>query len=192
MPAPDESAPDAAQVAEALGARLEAEGCEYAFGGAIALGYWGEPRGTVDVDLTLFVPVDQPERAVGLLETIGCEVDTPEAMESLREHGFCRAQCRGTRVDVFVPIVPFYQEARARRVRVKIGDQSIMVWGPEVLTVFKMMFFRRKDLADVEQILRVQVERLDRDWVRSQLEEMYGRRDPRLSTWDELVAEVAL
>jgi len=168
---------------------LEAEGQDYAFGGAIALGYWGEPRGTVDVDLTLFVPADQPSLCVDLLRAIKCEVDPPEAMESLREHGFCRAWYRGVRVDVFLPIVPFYEEARTRRVRVQIGDQSIMVWGPEVLTVFKMMFFRRKDLADVEQIIRVQGERLDRDWVRAQLDAMYGRRDPRVSIWDELVDE---
>ena len=191
MPRPDELAPDAAAAAEALGAALEAGGHDYAFGGAIALGYWGEPRGTVDVDLTLFVPADQPPLCIQLLETIGCEVATPEAVASLREHGFCRARYRGVRVDIFVPIVPFYEAARARRARVRIGEQSIMVWGPEALAVFKMMFFRRKDLADVEQIIRIQAERLDRGWVRAQIEEMYGKWDPRVSTWDELVAEVA-
>jgi len=39
MPNPDESVPDAAAVAEALGGALEAEGRDYAFGGAIALGW---------------------------------------------------------------------------------------------------------------------------------------------------------
>ena len=57
-------------------------------------------------------------------------------------------------VDVFLPLVPFYEAARARRRRVELGDQSIMVWDAESLSVFKMMFFRRKDLADIEQILR--------------------------------------
>jgi hypothetical protein len=53
-----------------------------------------------------------------------------------------------------------------------------------------MMFFRRKDLADVEQILRTQGPQLDRVWVRQQLAEMYGARDPRLAAWDDLVREV--
>ena len=50
---------DAAAVARALAAALDARGQEYALGGAIALGYWAAPRGTVDVDLTLFLPSDK-------------------------------------------------------------------------------------------------------------------------------------
>jgi len=190
MPSPNERMADPAEVAQALGAALEAAGHDYAFGGAIALGYWGEPRGTVDVDLTLFVPVEQPARCVEALEAIGCEVDAAKALDSLREHGFCQARYRGVRVDVFLPIVSFYEKARRRRARVQIGEQSIMVWGPEALAVFKMMFFRRKDLADLEQIIRIQGKRLDRAWVRGNIEQMYGKRNPRLSAWDELTAEV--
>ena len=65
-----------------------------------------------------------------------------------------------------------------------------MIWDAESLTVFKMMFFRRKDLADVEQILITQGPRFDRLWVREQLAAIYGTRDPRLSGWDELVREI--
>ena len=53
------------------------------------------------------------------------------------------------------------------------------------------MFFRRKDLADVEQVLRTQGPQLDRLWVREQLVGMYGARDPRLSAWDDLIREVS-
>jgi hypothetical protein len=52
-----------------------------------------------------------------------------------------------------------------------------------------MMFFRRKDLADVEQIIQMQAGKLDRDWVLQQLLEMYGRHDPRISQWQELIGE---
>jgi hypothetical protein len=44
---------NAAVVAGQLAKELESRGQEYAIGGAIALGYWGSPRGTVDVDLTI-------------------------------------------------------------------------------------------------------------------------------------------
>jgi hypothetical protein len=54
-----------------------------------------------------------------------------------------------------------------------------------------MMFFRRKDLADIEQILRAQGAHFDRPWVRQQLAEMYGPRDPWLSAWDDLVREIS-
>jgi hypothetical protein len=54
-----------------------------------------------------------------------------------------------------------------------------------------MMFFRRKDLADVEQILRAQGPQLDRRWIRTQIEEIHGARDPRVAQWDELSKEIA-
>ena len=33
-------------------------------------------------------------------------------------------------------------------------------------------------------------DRLDAGWVEGQIEAMFGRRDPRLGTWREIVAEV--
>jgi hypothetical protein len=180
---------NSAAVARQLAEQLQARGQEYALGGAIALGYWGAPRGTVDVDLTLYLPLDRPSECLWLLQDVGCEFSAAEAAQSLRENGFCRVVSAGVDVDVFLPIVPFYEAARARRRQVQLGERPVMVWDAESLTVFKMMFFRRKDLADIEQILRTQGAPFDRAWVREQLVAMYGGRDPRLSAWDELVRE---
>jgi len=181
---------NAATVAVQLASQLELRHEEYALGGAIALGYWAAPRGTVDIDLTLFLPPEKFSDCLWLLQEIGCELSATDAAESLREHGFCHVAYAGMRVDVFLPIVAFYEAARVRRKRVQLADQPIMIWDAESLTVFKMMFFRRKDLADVEQILRTQGGQFDRAWVREQLAEMYGSRDPRLASWDDLVGEV--
>ena len=63
--------PDSYQVAEELAARLESTGCEYALGGAIALGFWAEARGTLDVDVTLYLPLNDPAGCTQLLEKIG-------------------------------------------------------------------------------------------------------------------------
>lgn len=52
-----------------------------------------------------------------------------------------------------------------------------------------MMFFRRKDLADLESILLTQGASLDRSWIEQQLIAMYGQRDPRIGQWRELAAE---
>jgi hypothetical protein len=181
---------NASTVARQLAEQLDLRQQEYAVGGAIALGYWGTPRGTVDVDLTVYLPAGKPSDCIWLLQEIGCELSAAEAVQSLREHGFCRVTYLGVRVDVFLPIVPFYDAARARRRRVAMGGQPVMIWDAESLTVFKMMFFRRKDLADAEQILRAQGSSLDRTWVRDQLAGMYGVGDPRLAAWDDLAREI--
>jgi len=177
-------------VACQLAEQLETRGLEYAFGGAIALGFWGVPRGTVDVDLTLYLPHDRPSECTQLLLDLGCELKPSVAAQSLREHGFCSVEYAGVRLDVFLPTIPFYEAARARRRRMEIDGRPIAAWDAESLAVFKMMFFRRKDLADVEQILQTQGRQFDRTWVREQLAAMYGARDPRLSAWDEIVREV--
>ena len=70
---------NAVVVASRLAEQLESRGQEYAFGGAIALGYWGVPRGTVDVDLTIYLPPERPTECVWLLQDIGCEVSAAEA-----------------------------------------------------------------------------------------------------------------
>jgi len=181
---------DAATVAKRLAKELRERGQEYAIGGAIALGYWAEPRGTIDVDFTIYLPPDKPGECIWLLQELGCEVSSAEALHSINEHGFCRVSQGGLRVDVFLPTIPFYADARKRRQVVDLDGQEIVIWDAESLTVFKMMFFRRKDIADVEQILRTQLNALDRIWVREKLLALYEMRDPRIAQWDELVAEV--
>jgi hypothetical protein len=177
------------EVAFALAQTLEQRRQDYAFGGAIALGYWGLPRGTMDVDLTIFLSPDQPEECVRLLEEIGCQVPVANAIALLKEHGLCRASYAGLRVDVFTPTIPFYQLAKNRRRRVPLKTGHIMIWDAETLAVFKMMFFRDKDLVDLKKILSHQKATFDHDWVRAQLIDVYGQRDTRILRWDELVGE---
>jgi hypothetical protein len=181
---------DTVRAAQEISAAVEAMGCEYALGGAIALGFWAEPRGTLDVDLTLFLPSNEPSGTVRMLQTIGCEFRTDRVIASLREHGFCQVMYQGRRIDVFVPTIEFYETARQRRKRVLLDERPIFIWDPETLCVFKLMFFRRKDLADLEQILRVQGNQLDHSWVGRQIIQIYGERDPRVSQWQELVNEL--
>jgi len=187
---PTNDVDDAATVAESLAQELDGAGQAYALGGAIALAYWGTPRGTVDVDVTLFVPPDKPSECLWILQRIGCRMETSAAVESLRDSGFCQVTWRGVRIDVFLPSLPFYERARQRRRQVTLGDRKVYIWDAETLAVFKMMFFRRKDIADVEQIFRTMGAELDRRWVRTQLVEIYGTRDPRIAQWDELDAEI--
>ena len=186
---PEPNPPPVADVAARLAERLEDIGCDYALGGAIALACWAEPRGTIDVDVSFYLPIKELAKTVAVLHAIDAEFSESEVRESLVEHGFCRVQFLGRRLDVFLPIAAIYDAARLRRKKMPVGDRQVMVWDAETLCVFKMMFFRRKDLADVEAILRTQGENLDLSWVAGQLVEMYGNRNPRVSQWNELVDE---
>ena len=131
--------------------------------------------------LRLYLPPERPSQCVSLLQDIGCTVVLAAAAESLREHGFLQGGLSGgTRLDIFLPIVPFYEAARSRRKRLELAGQPIMVWDAESLVVFRMTFFRRKDLADVEKVLRTQGPQLDRLWVRTTRRYVRWGRPPAL------------
>lgn len=107
----------------------------------------------------------------------------------LEEHGFCRVKYSDVRLDVFLPTISFYTSAKECRRRVPLLDTNIMIWDAETLAVFKMMFFREKDLVDLRKILINQRDSFDRKWVREQLVEIYGSRDTRIIRFDELLAD---
>ncbi|MDD9944305.1 MAG: hypothetical protein OXU20_24895 [Myxococcales bacterium] len=166
---------------------LEASGEVYAFGGAIALAAWSEPRATADVDVVLWVR-DEPEdidRVIDLVGSAGVAIDRGTAHALVRSRGMFDGMAGVVRVDVFVPSIPFYVEAEARRVATTIAGKATWVHSAEVLSVFKLLFFRPKDLIDVERMLQVQGASFDRGFVHTALTEMLGE-DDRITKWDEL------
>jgi hypothetical protein len=180
---------DPGAVALRLAQALDERGTDYAIGGAIALGFWGRPRGTMDVDLTLYMPKDKLSAVIWELQETGCDVPVTRATKSLREHGFCSVTLGGTRVDVFLPTTPFYEKTKVRRRRMHLGQQLVSVLDAESLAVFKMMFFREQDLIDIKQILKAQGNQFDRSWVREQIADQFGLLDVRITRWDELTSE---
>ena len=53
----------------------------HAFGGALALAYYAEPRTTIDIDLNLFVPVDRYPDVAAPLVALGAAADDPAVAE---------------------------------------------------------------------------------------------------------------
>lgn len=167
---------------------LEASEVPYALGGAIALAAWSEPRATVDVDLNIWAEEDALPRAFAVLSAAGLEFDARTALESCRSLGMFQGRMKGYRVDVFVPSVPFYAEALQRRRRVRLAERGTWVLSPECLVVFKLLFFRPKDLVDIARLLEVSGPALDKDFVRLHVARMVGAEDERIARWDELLA----
>ncbi|MDF1565853.1 MAG: hypothetical protein P1V51_22650 [Deltaproteobacteria bacterium] len=164
---------------------LEAGELDYAIGGAVALAAWSEPRATADVDLVLWVTGDDLDRAFDLVESAGVEFDRSASRQRATREGLFVGYLGPIRVDVFVPSIPFYEEALARRVRTTILGRPAWIHSAEVLAVFKLLFFRPKDLLDVERMVEVQGTAFDRDFVRAALVDLMGE-DERIDRWDEI------
>jgi hypothetical protein len=179
----------ALDVARIVADALERAGMPYAIGGAIALAFYATPRATVDVDLNVFVsPDEELDRLLALLAETGF---VPGSAGSPRAW---RRTVSGARVGSsrrrLRPCDPLLRRAESRRRMVTLLGRPLWILGAEDLTVLEMMFFRRKDLADVEAILRDRGASLDRAYVRRRLGELAGEDGERAAAWDELDREV--
>jgi hypothetical protein len=181
---------DATEAAVHFAKALQAAHVPYAIGGAIAYGFFGAARGTHDVDINLFVEGDQVRPALTALISAGLEIDEPLSLVSAAERGDARGVFRGLPVDLFFNSIPVHERAAQRTREVTLHGVSIRVLSPEDTAVFKMLFFRGKDLIDVERLLGIMQSSLDRAYVRSALIEVVGEDDFRTRKWDELVKQL--
>jgi hypothetical protein len=177
----------ARSVARLLADVFQAEGLEYAIGGAVALTYHAAPRDTIDVDVTVFFDVPDLPRIVDVLHRAGCSVDEEDARRRLGREECIRASCHGIRVDLFVPDIDLYASACNRRMTVLLEGRPVRIWSAEDLILFKLLFFRPKDRLDIERVVLFQAERLDQAYVRQWLIRMVGEEDERTRFWDGVV-----
>jgi hypothetical protein len=179
----------AAEAAQRIADALEAASLPYAIGGALALAIAGVPRGTADVDVNVFVPEQDVPRVIDVLRNLGIEIDPGAAIARAARDGMFVGRWDGMRIDVFLPSIPFAHEAHRTRTRVTDAE-GWAGWflSAEALAVFKLLFFRGKDMVDLERLVAVSGERLDRAYVRRWIVDMMGEDDERVRRWDEIGA----
>jgi hypothetical protein len=62
----------------------------HAFGGALALAYYAEPRATVDIDLNVFVPPERFREVAVPLDRLGAEANNPSVATLVQRDGQAR------------------------------------------------------------------------------------------------------
>ncbi len=160
----------------------------HAFGGAIALAYWTlDPRGTSDIDLNVFVPAAE---SAGALDALPGGVDRPGGTaEAIATDGQIRLWWDETPIDLFFDYVPVHADAARNARTVPFADTRIPVLGPVELAVFKVMFDRTRDWADIEAMVAAKT--VDLDAVRTTLATLLESDDPRFTRLDEAVRRAA-
>ena len=151
----------------------------HAFGAAIALAYAAEPRGTVDVDINLFVSVERADEVLSLLHALGVAVDEPGMRERLSRDEQIRLRWTGTWIDLFFAYSPLHEACNERARTVTVLGQPIRVLSPEDLAIFKVLFDRPKDWVDLQGIVLTRGERFEVAYVQRWVNAIVGADDPR-------------
>ncbi len=178
----------AAEAARAIADALSAAGHDYAIGGALALGVAGVPRGTKDVDVNLFVEPKELSSAIKTLRSLGIQIHPEHASARAERDGMFVGTWDAMRIDVFVPSIPFSHEAQRTATTITVDGWTGRFLSPEAIALFKLLFHRIKDRADLERLVAVRGRDLDHTYVRRWIVEMMGEDDERVSLWDDLVA----
>lgn len=142
----------------------------YAVIGGIAVQFWGEPRFTRDVDITLGVAPEMFDAAVeNLLRTFQSRIGEP--MEFARENRILLLRgANGCEVDVSFGLPGYEQEMMSRTVPFELEHGKITkLCGAEDLIIHKMVAARPRDLEDVGGILTRNGRNLDLAYVRKWL-----------------------
>jgi len=144
---------------------LEGRDIPYMVFGGIANSLYGNPRQTFDIDIKISLPPDiRPE---SFLEALGREATIlPEDPRGfLNETSVIPVEMGGVRVDMVLATLPFEMEAIQRSRPVDVFGRPVRVCLPEDLVIQKAVSNREKDWMDIHEIIRLQRDAMDREYV---------------------------
>ncbi len=167
--------------------RLDDAHIPHAFGGALALLFCtGTPRTTADVDVNVFVPLRRVDEVLEALSGL-VEVDDMARLQ-LHRDGQARLWLDTTAIDVFCNTTPFHERLHDETVHHELLGEMLPFLSCDNLTVFKAFFDRRRDWADIEEMVRA--EALSVDYVAGVLVEYFGAHDHRVADLRAIEAEI--
>lgn len=154
--------------------------------GGHANALWGEPRATLDIDVTIWLA----ESGIGdlvrhLRPTFSPRVPVPESF--VRETRVLPMQTpEGLGVDLIFGLLPYEEHAIQRAIPISVAGQDVRFCTPEDLILLKIVSTRERDRADIRGVVRRQATNLDLDYLDVRVEELARLLDrPEISTFWE-------
>lgn len=169
---------DVIQAALELQNFCEHRGWQYCFIGGLALQVWGEPRLTVDADLTLLAGWGREGPYVdALLESFQCRIPDGKSF-ALENRVLLLRSSQGVGLDVALGALPFEEEAVRRSSLFTFPpDTPLRICSAEDLVVMKAFASRGQDWVDVEGILARQAGKLDWEYILRHLQPLAELRE---------------
>jgi hypothetical protein len=151
---------------------------KFCFIGGLAVQRWGEPRETIDVDMTLLTGfTGEAEFVSTLIAAFEPRVADAEAFARTNRVLLLRADS-GVGIDIALGGLPFEESAVSRSSLFTFPpDVAVRTCSAEDLVVFKAFADRPKDWVDVEGIIVRQSAVMDWNYVKTQLAPLAELKD---------------
>jgi hypothetical protein len=140
--------------------------------GGLAVSLWGEPRSTLDVDVSLWIEPGDFERTVSALCVRVRTVAVDALAFAARTRVLPAVSSRGVRMDLIFATLPVEKEAIDRARPKEVGGKTVMVGSVEDLVFMKLISEREKDWEDARRLLRRFRASVDRAYLEPRLTEM--------------------
>lgn len=159
---------------------LERAGFPYMITGSVAAIIYGMPRLTHDVDLIIDVPAEKAEAFAALFPDADfycppLEVLSAELKRAVHPHLNLIHHQTGFKADIYPSRDWLQRWGMERRKRLDWNGSPISVAPPEYVVVRKLDYFTEggseKHLTDIRNMLAVQGDGMDLDWIRARVEE---------------------
>jgi hypothetical protein len=176
----------------AVHAAFDGAAVPHAFGGALALAYYGTPRGTQDIDVNVFVAASESDRVLGALAQLGVAIGGARERKQIRERGQVRLRWERTPIDLFFSYDPLHASCLTRIRSVPFGAEAeLPILTAEDLVIFKVLFDRPKDWVDVAEVLYARGPAFDASYTLDWLRRILETRDARLERIEKLLRSPA-
>ena len=153
-----------------LQALCERRALRFCFIGGLAVQRWGEPRETVDVDLTIITGFGNEDTGIeGLLQAFAPRISDSAEFARARRVLLLRSK-EGVGLDIALGALPFEQLMVERSSLFEFPPHiQLRTCSAEDLIVLKAFAGRGQDWVDIERIIVRQTGKLDWNYVHEQL-----------------------
>jgi len=145
----------------------------YVLIGGIALQWWGEPRFTRDVDVTILVNLGEEETVIKkILSAFSPRIS--DAMDFALKNRICLVQSKeGYEIDISLGIPGYEEEVIKRAIKCKLDENhNVRICSAEDLIIHKAIAGRPQDISDIEGIIMRQGNKLDSGYIHRWLKEI--------------------
>lgn len=164
----------------------------YGIIGGIAAALHGIPRATADVDVLFTIEKIRLPAFLDRLESEGFSFSKQEVLKELSKDGLSQVEFQKRRIDLLMPILPFFHKALERTLTTTFFGQPIRVVSPEDLILFKLIAFRPQDQQDIQAILAIKGKKgLQMDYLREWTKQLVRPTDKKLKQLEDWLRKLA-